>query len=95
MSWVKELPHLAGTVLGMDELLPDEAVITVRHAEIGEQIKIKRPWVNENNIVQCPEAIYEVVEIDEPHIIRRSLTGWHEYGRFCRIKKIDYTKGEM
>ena len=89
MKWVKKLPHLSLTVFGIDELLPEEAVITVRHAEVGEQIKINRPWVDENNMVQCPEAIYEVVELDEPHIVRRNPTGWHEYGRFCRIKKVD------
>ena len=91
MDWLNELPHIAGTVLGIDELLPEEAIITLKRAEIGEKIRIKRPWVDENNIVQCPEAIYEVMELDDPHITRRNLTGWHEYGRFCRIRKIKFT----
>ena len=88
MSWISELPHIAGTVLGLDDPLPDEAVITVKDAEIGDLIQITRPWVDENMLVQTFDATYEVMELDELHITRRNLTGWHEYGRFCRIKKV-------
>ena len=94
MSWIRELPCLSGTVLGLDDPLPDEAVITVRSADIGDLIQITRPWVDEKMIVQIFKAIYKVMELDDPHITRRNLTGWHEYGRFCRIKRVQIS-GEI
>jgi len=88
MRWISELPHIAGTVLGVDDPLPDEAVITVQGADVGELIEITRPWVDKNMIVRELKALYEVMELDEPHIIKINLTGFHHYGRFCRIKKV-------
>ncbi len=93
MTWINELPHIAGTVLGIDDPLPEETVITVRDAEIGDLIQITRPWIDEKMIVQKFEALYEVIELDDPHITRRNLTGWHEYGRFCRLKKVQSYEG--